>query len=56
MPAQAKLGLVLGLGATIAVAIFFQPKEKPIPYSNHAAIASAPVAKEVQGQTTSNRK
>ena len=55
MPAQAKLGLVLGLGATIAVAIFFQPKEKPIPY-NQAAITSAPIAKEVKGQTTSIKK
>jgi len=56
MPTEAKFGLVLGITLTIAVAIFFRPKEMPSPLSNHALATAPESAKELQGQMTSNRK
>jgi hypothetical protein len=56
MPAEAKLGLVLGIGLTIALALFL-PKDRST--AGHQKASSSPLAesdKELQGQTTSNRK
>jgi hypothetical protein len=55
MPAEAKLGLVLGIGLTITLALFFNPKSPTTAISRPGAVATEP-AKEVHGQTTSNRK
>lgn len=56
MPAEAKLGLVLGIALTIACAIFFRPKEHAIPVADHAIATGSGMAQEIQGQVTSQRK
>jgi len=54
MPTEAKLGLLLGIGLTIALAVLFRPKEQSIASQPPATQIKGP--SEVQGQTTSNRK
>jgi hypothetical protein len=54
MPTEAKFGLLLGIGLTIAFAILFRPKEQTS--TAQPPVAHIKGASTVEGQVTFNRK
>jgi hypothetical protein len=55
MPTEAKLGLLLGIGLTITLAVLLRPREQSLT-ARPVATPIQQSAAELQGQTTSQRK